>query len=268
VATNPPAGAGLATTVVRRFVVLQLQHHDKASLLAGKLHAILQRSYTKGRDIYDLLWYLSDPTWPPPNLVLLNNALAQAHIAGYRLYGEPDLAPLLGFLGEQFRQAEAANRDDRMNYMLVLEALARQAIGQMDQAMNLLERALALAATHGFAMTFLCHGAPMEALLQEAVRRRISPAYAGRLLAASGRGTSAGIHAGALPSPTSLPEPLSKRELEVLRLLTSSLTGPQIADELFISLGTFQTHTKSIYGKLGVHNRIGAIERARELKLV
>ncbi len=75
--TNPPAGAGLATTVVRRYVVLQLQHHDKPSLLAGKLHAILQRSYAKGRDIYDLLWYLSDPTWPPPNLALLNNALAQ-----------------------------------------------------------------------------------------------------------------------------------------------------------------------------------------------
>ena len=50
--TNPPAGAGLETTVVRRFFVLQLQHHDKASLLSGKLHAILQRSYTKGRDIY------------------------------------------------------------------------------------------------------------------------------------------------------------------------------------------------------------------------
>jgi len=75
--TNPPAGAGLATSVVRRYVVLQLQHHAKASLLSGKLHAILQRSYPKGRDLYDLLWYLSDPSWPPPNLVLLNNALAQ-----------------------------------------------------------------------------------------------------------------------------------------------------------------------------------------------
>ena len=80
--TNPPAGAGLATSVVRRFVVLQLQHHDKASLLSGKLHAILQRSYTKGRDIYDLLWYLSDPAWPPPNLVLLNNALRQTNWSG------------------------------------------------------------------------------------------------------------------------------------------------------------------------------------------
>jgi hypothetical protein len=83
--TNPPAGAGLATTVVRHFFMLQLQHHDKASLLSGKLHAILQRSYTKGRDIYDLLWYLSDPAWPPPNLVLLNHALAQTNWRGEKL---------------------------------------------------------------------------------------------------------------------------------------------------------------------------------------
>jgi hypothetical protein len=83
--TNPPHGAGLSTTVVRRFVVLQLQHHDKASLLSGKLHAVLQRPYAKGRDIYDLLWYLSDPTWPAPNLILLNNALAQTNWTGGRL---------------------------------------------------------------------------------------------------------------------------------------------------------------------------------------
>ena len=75
--TAPPAGAGLATTVVRRHVPLQIQHHDRASLLAGKLHAVLQRPYLKGRDLYDLLWYLSDPDWPAPNLTLLNNALQQ-----------------------------------------------------------------------------------------------------------------------------------------------------------------------------------------------
>ena len=75
--TNPPAGVTLTTSIIRRFVTLQLQHHDQASLLAGKLHAVLQRSYTKGRDIYDLLWYLSDPTWPAPNLTLLNHALQQ-----------------------------------------------------------------------------------------------------------------------------------------------------------------------------------------------
>jgi predicted nucleotidyltransferase component of viral defense system len=83
--TNPPQGAGLSTTVVRRFVLLQIQHHDKASLLAGKIHAVLQRAYSKGRDVYDLLWYLSDPTWPEPNLVLLNNALTQTHWAGEKM---------------------------------------------------------------------------------------------------------------------------------------------------------------------------------------
>jgi hypothetical protein len=82
--TRPPAGAGLATTVVRRHLPLQLQHHDRASLLAGKLHAILQRPFTKGRDLYDLLWYLSDPGWPAPNLAMLNNALRQAGSAFIR----------------------------------------------------------------------------------------------------------------------------------------------------------------------------------------
>lgn len=80
--TNPPAGAILATTVVRRAITLNLQHHDRASLFAGKLHAILQRPYPKGRDLYDLIWYASDPTWPPPNLVLLNNALTQTGWTG------------------------------------------------------------------------------------------------------------------------------------------------------------------------------------------
>jgi hypothetical protein len=83
--TNPPAGATLSMSVVRRHVVLQLQHHDPASLLAGKLHAILQRSYPKGRDLFDLLWYLSDPHWPAPNLTLLNNALQQTGWQGTHL---------------------------------------------------------------------------------------------------------------------------------------------------------------------------------------
>jgi hypothetical protein len=80
--TNPPAGAGLATTVIRRHVILHLQHHDRASLLAGKLHALLQRPYLKGRDVYDLVWFLSDPDWPGPNLTMLNNALRQTEWEG------------------------------------------------------------------------------------------------------------------------------------------------------------------------------------------
>ncbi len=85
--TNPPAGATMDTSLVRRHVLLNLHHHDRASLLAGKLHAILQRPYLKGRDLYDLIWYLSDRDWPDPNLMLLNNALRQT------IWDGPNLAP-------------------------------------------------------------------------------------------------------------------------------------------------------------------------------
>lgn len=80
--TKPPEGAGLATTVIRRDFLHNLQHYDRASLLAGKLHALLARRYTKGRDLYDLVWYLSDRSWPEPNLPLLQNALEQTGWAG------------------------------------------------------------------------------------------------------------------------------------------------------------------------------------------
>ncbi len=83
--TNPPTGAVTATRLVRRHVSLRLHHHDRASLLAGKLHAVLCRPWTKGRDIYDLAWYLSDPSWPSPNLELLNAAVRQ---------GAPEAEPL------------------------------------------------------------------------------------------------------------------------------------------------------------------------------
>ena len=80
--TNPPQGIGLATTALSRHVPLNVQHHDRASLFAGKLHAILQRSYLKGRDIFDLWWYLSQPAWPEPNTTLLNHALEQSDWSG------------------------------------------------------------------------------------------------------------------------------------------------------------------------------------------
>jgi hypothetical protein len=81
--TNPPAGAVLDTTLVRRLgLTLNLTHYDKASLLAGKVHALLTRTYTKGRDLYDLIWYLADPGWPAPNMNLLAAALAQTGWTG------------------------------------------------------------------------------------------------------------------------------------------------------------------------------------------
>jgi predicted nucleotidyltransferase component of viral defense system len=80
--SNPPQGAVLATTSLKRHVALNLQHHDRSTLFAGKLHAVLQRAYPKGRDIFDLWWYLSQPAWPEPNLNYLNQALAQSDWQG------------------------------------------------------------------------------------------------------------------------------------------------------------------------------------------
>ena len=83
--TNPPAGAVLQMTTIQRYAVLRLAHHDEASLLAGKVCAVLLREWLKGRDVYDLVWYLSNPRWPEPNEALLAGALTQA--------GREDLIP-------------------------------------------------------------------------------------------------------------------------------------------------------------------------------
>jgi len=80
--TNPPAGAITESTLIRRHVTLNLHHHDRASLLAGKLHALLCRPWVKGRDLYDIIWYLADRSWPEPNLPFLNAALAQTDWSG------------------------------------------------------------------------------------------------------------------------------------------------------------------------------------------
>ena len=93
--TNPPPGAVTDTGVSWRHGAVRLRHHDRASLLAGKLAAVLSRPYAKGRDLYDLGWYLADRRWPPPNLELLNAALGQT---------KPELAPLTG---ETWRPAVA-----------------------------------------------------------------------------------------------------------------------------------------------------------------
>ncbi len=75
---NPPAGAGTEITIIRKFQLLRLQHLDKSSLLAGKIHAVLMRGHTKGRDLYDLAWYLGNREWPEANMTMLKNALKQS----------------------------------------------------------------------------------------------------------------------------------------------------------------------------------------------
>lgn len=80
--SRPPAGGKTETSVIRRYIMLNLFHYDKPSLLSGKLHALLTRPYIKGRDLYDIFWYLSDSSWPEPNIAFLNKALNQTGWSG------------------------------------------------------------------------------------------------------------------------------------------------------------------------------------------
>lgn len=99
--TRPPGQARLLTTSLYRYVPLNLQHHDPATLLAGKLHALLQRDYLKGRDVYDLWWYLTQPEWPEPNLAHLEQNLQQS-----RWDGAPvSAANWRAIVGERLRPA-------------------------------------------------------------------------------------------------------------------------------------------------------------------
>jgi len=146
--------------------------------------------------------------------------------------------------------------------ILVLQAMALQARGKGDQALIPLERALSLAEPEGYVRTFIDEGAPMGELLPQAAAQGIRLDYVSTLLAAL---ESDGKTKSAHPS---LVEPLSERELEVLRVLATGLSNKEIAETLFIAVGTVKQHLKSIYGKLGVHSRTEAAHRARDLGLL
>lgn len=106
--THPPSGALSETTLLQRHVALHLRHHDPASLLAGKLQAVLNRIYTKGRDWYDLWWYLSQPDWPSPNFDYLNSGLRQVE-SSLPTLTEANWKPILR------ARAEALNWKDVLN---------------------------------------------------------------------------------------------------------------------------------------------------------
>jgi LuxR family maltose regulon positive regulatory protein len=183
---------------------------------------------------------------------------AQALIAQSR----PDDA--LALLARLLEMVEAVGAWGNAIDMLVLQAMALQAKGQVDEALTTLKGALSLAEPEGYVRTFIDQGAPMGRLLQQAIARGIAVDYAGRLLAAW-------IHETKdreLLLSSDLVEPLSERELEVLRLLTTSLTAPEIADQLVIAVSTVRSHIQSIYAKLDVHRRFDAVQRARELNLL
>jgi len=158
--------------------------------------------------------------------------------------------------------AEHGGRNGSAIEILVVQALARHARGDLAGAIASLDRAVALAEPEGYVRVFIDAGPRMAALLKLAARQRNAPGYVRRLLAAI-------VTAEGPPARgQALIEPLSERELEVLRLLQGDLDGPDIARELVVSLSTVRTHTQNIYAKLGVNSRRAAIHRAAELDLL
>ena len=177
--------------------------------------------------------------------------------------------------------------------ILVLQALTHQAQDDIPAALIPLQRALTLAEPEGYVRLFVDEGPPMAQLLLEAAAGGIMPDYTGKLLEAiqpeqqavlavlpvqvaqrtrsqaNARVSSRpGWRGQPIPASQSQIEPLSQRELEILRLFKTELSGPEIAAELVIALSTVRTHTKSIFSKLDVNNRRAAVKRATELDLI
>jgi LuxR family maltose regulon positive regulatory protein len=165
----------------------------------------------------------------------------------------------MGLLERLLHAAEEGKRTGSVIEILVLQALAHQMQGDLSAALTPLERALTLAEPEGYVRIFVDEGPPMEVLLERAAKHGIAPNSIRQLLTATGRAPDR------TPVTQVLIDPLSERELEVLRLLGTGLNGPEIARELIVSLNTIRTHTKNIYSKLGVNDRRAAVRRAEEL---
>ena len=158
--------------------------------------------------------------------------------------------------------AEEGGRTGRVIEIVMLQALAHHAQGDMPAALASLGRAVTLAEPEGYVRTFADEGPPIVPLLRAVAKQGTRQNYARRLLAAVGT-TETGSR-----TALALIDPLSERELGVLRLLGTELDGPAIARELMVSLNTMRTHTKNIYAKLAVTNRRAAVRRAAELDLL
>ncbi|MBO0844709.1 MAG: helix-turn-helix transcriptional regulator [Nocardioides sp.] len=183
------------------------------------------------------------------------------HLTLVRILRADGPAAVAGLLSRLLSAAEAWGRIRSVIECLTLQAIALHTRDD-EAALDTLDRAMELAEPEGIVRVFLDEGRPMASLLQTAGKRGVRPSYVQHLFAS---GTQA-RHEPHVAQP--LLDPLSERELDVLRLLDSDLDGPDIARHLVVSLNTVRTHTKSIYAKLGVNSRRAAVMRAHELGLL
>jgi LuxR family maltose regulon positive regulatory protein len=196
--------------------------------------------------------------------------LARILIARHRTAGDTTALPQVLTLLQRLRAAaEEGQRGASVLEVRILQALAHHAHADAPAALGALSHAVALAQPEGFVRLFADEGPPMASLLKALTRQpAVDPGYVRRLLHATTRtaGTAGTQHRPV--QPTGPVDPLSDRELDVLRLLGSDLDGPDIARALSVSLNTLRTHTKNIYAKLGVTSRRAAVSRAQELDLL
>jgi LuxR family maltose regulon positive regulatory protein len=189
--------------------------------------------------------------------------LARTLLARYAAEGsQSSLTEAMRLLRRLLRAAEDGGRNGSVIEILVLQALALRAQRDVPAALAALRRALEMAEPEGYVRTFLDEGAAMADLLRTMSTQGGAGPYVQRLLGALG-GPEHPVRVD-----QGLVDPLSPRELDVLRLLGTHLDGPDIARQLFVSLNTVRTHTKNIYAKLGVNNRRSAVRRGEELDLM
>jgi len=215
----------------------------------------------------------------PPDFAREMSEIVRARV----LLAQGLLDEAVSLLGRLASAAEAGARTGRLIEILALQALGLAMIrtgGQKRDTtrpeLKALEQSLALAKPEGYLRLFVDEGPPMATLLRQAAARGIEPDYVQKLLDAfpvqvrAERPIANGIPpSSGLPSaPSPLVEPLSQRELEVLRLVAEGLSNREIAERLVVAIGTVKVHLHNICGKLGVQNRTQAILRARQLGLL
>ena len=190
---------------------------------------------------------------------------ARVHLA------QGDASAALAALEPLRRQAEAKGWADERLRIMVLQAVALEAHGEKEEAAQLLADALALAEPGGFIRIFVDEGLPMARLMSEAAAQGIMPGYTARLLAAfeaEAQKSKPRSHLPPAPTAQSLTEPLSQRELEVLRLIAQGLSNREISERLFLALDTVKGHNRRIFGKLLVQRRTEAVAKARSLDIL
>lgn len=188
--------------------------------------------------------------------------LAQQRAAG-GAFPDEDLNQLLRRLSGTSATAGQRGWMGMVMEACLLEALIWQVNGEIEKALQALGRALKTAASAGYRRVFLDEGDPLVHLLYKAVEMKIEPEYAARLL-----GLIAPVEAVSQPVLGAFVEPLTRREVDVLRLLAEGLSNKEIGQRLSISLGTVKRHTANINGKLGVNNRTQAVVQAQKLGIL